>query len=114
MSNLWYYFYRIGAGVIFPGIRGNVLEVLETGDILQECQVVSAKPSQYNFQWFGPDGRLISNSAFLQRDYITRQRDEGIYRCVASPVEEGRLQVDNSLIVTTARKIDDTVYILNV
>ncbi|CAH8668374.1 unnamed protein product [Schistosoma bovis] len=90
------------AGVIFPGIRGNVLEVLETGDILQECQVVSAKPSQYNFQWFGPDGRLISNSAFLQRDYITRQRDEGIYRCVASPVEEGRLQVDNSLIVTTA------------
>ncbi|CAH8673755.1 unnamed protein product [Schistosoma haematobium] len=90
------------AGVIFPGIRGNVLEVLETGDILQECQVVSAKPSQYNFQWFGPDGRLISNSAFLQRDYITRQRDEGIYRCVASPVEEGRLQVENSLIVTTA------------
>uniref|UniRef100_A0A5K4FE25 Basement membrane-specific heparan sulfate proteoglycan core protein n=1 Tax=Schistosoma mansoni TaxID=6183 RepID=A0A5K4FE25_SCHMA len=88
------------AGVIFPGIRGNVLEVLETGDILQECQVVSAKPSQYNFQWFGPDGRLISNSAFLQRDYITRQRDEGIYRCVASPVEEGRLQVENSLIVT--------------
>ncbi|CAH8661928.1 unnamed protein product [Schistosoma margrebowiei] len=90
------------AGVIFPGIRGNVLEVLETGDILQECQVVSAKPSQYNFQWFGPDGRLISNSAFLQRDYITRQRDEGIYRCVASPVEEGRLQVENNLIVTTA------------
>ncbi|CAH8634509.1 unnamed protein product [Schistosoma mattheei] len=90
------------AGVIFPGIRGNVLEVLETGDILQECQVVSAKPSQYNFQWFGPDDRLISNSAFLQRDYITRQRDEGIYRCVASPVEEGRLQVENNLIVTTA------------
>ncbi|CAH8676323.1 unnamed protein product [Schistosoma rodhaini] len=90
------------AGVIFPGIRGNVLEVLETGDILQECQVVSAKPSQYNFQWFGPDGRLISNSAFLQRDYITRQRDEGIYRCVGSPIEEGRLQVENSLIVTTA------------
>ncbi|CAH8568323.1 unnamed protein product [Schistosoma turkestanicum] len=90
------------AGVIFPGIRGNVLEVLETGDILQECQVVSAKPSQYNFQWFGPDGRLVSNSAFLQRDYITRERDEGIYRCVATPIEEGRLQVENSLIVTTA------------
>ncbi|KAK4475290.1 hypothetical protein MN116_002361 [Schistosoma mekongi] len=90
------------AGVIFPGIRGNILEVLETGDILQECQVVSAKPSQYNFQWYGPDGRLVSNSAFLQRDYITRQRDEGIYRCVATPVEEGRLQVENSLIVVIA------------
>ncbi|KAH8868961.1 Low-density lipoprotein receptor [Schistosoma japonicum] len=90
------------AGVIFPGIRGNVLEVLETGDILQECQVISAKPSQYNFQWYGPDGRLVSNSAFLQRDYITRQRDEGIYRCVATPVEEGRLQVENNLIVVVA------------
>ncbi|CAH8873841.1 unnamed protein product [Trichobilharzia szidati] len=88
------------AGVIFPGVRGNVLEVRETGDILQECQVISAKPAQYTFQWFGPDGRLVSNSALLQRDYVTRPRDEGIYRCVATPVEEGRLQVENHLIVT--------------
>ncbi|VDQ07216.1 unnamed protein product [Trichobilharzia regenti] len=93
------------AGVIFPGIRGNVLEVRETGDILQECQVISAKPAQYTFQWFGPDGRLVSNSALLQRDYVTRPRDEGIYRCVATPVEEGRLQVENHLIVTLIRKM---------
>ncbi|TGZ69507.1 hypothetical protein CRM22_003711 [Opisthorchis felineus] len=90
------------AGVIFPGLTGQVIEAVETGDFLQECQVVSSKPSEYNYQWFGPNNnqKLVSSTAYLQRDYVLRPRDEGVYVCQATPTESGRAVVENSLIVT--------------
>ncbi|CAH8592428.1 unnamed protein product [Dicrocoelium dendriticum] len=88
------------AGIVFPGLIDHVLSVLETGDILQECKVISSKPSEYAYQWFRLNNQPISNSAYLQKDYVLRPRDEGIYTCVATPVDPGRSVVENNLVVT--------------
>ncbi|CAL8077304.1 unnamed protein product [Calicophoron daubneyi] len=90
------------AGITFPGLRGNLLEVLETGDILQECVVKSEKPTNYEYQWIGPSGQVVSNTPLLRRSYVLRPQDEGIYTCRATPVSNGRLPVESELIVTIA------------
>ncbi|VEL13269.1 unnamed protein product [Protopolystoma xenopodis] len=94
------------AGIQFPGLKNGVIEVIETGDVLQECRVTpNTLPLEYAYHWLDSGGRIVSNSALLHKEYLLRARDEGIFTCVAVPTKPGALRVERQVNLVVSRKL---------
>ncbi|KAL5108129.1 hypothetical protein TcWFU_008840 [Taenia crassiceps] len=59
--------------VIFPGLLGHTIEVMETSPVHQTCRVEKDYGgANYTYHWLGPNQREIANDSQLRIDYALR------------------------------------------
>eukprot|EP00108_Taenia_solium_P005201 TsM_001122200 transcript=TsM_001122200 gene=TsM_001122200 len=96
----------ISAGnVVFPGLSGHTIEVMETNPIYQACQVEKDYGgANYTFHWLGPDQRKVANGSQLTIDYALRSRHSGVYTCVAKSTQAAHRDLEGIVYVVVSRE----------
>ncbi|KAH9281039.1 Low-density lipoprotein receptor [Echinococcus granulosus] len=86
--------------VIFPGLSGHTIHVLETSPVHQTCRVEKHHPgANYTYHWLGPHRQKIADGSQLTIDYALRSRHSGAYTCVAKSIQAAHRDLEGTVYV---------------
>ncbi|VUZ54764.1 unnamed protein product, partial [Hymenolepis diminuta] len=86
--------------VVFPGLSGHTIDVMETSPVYQTCRVQKDHGgTNYTYHWLGPDGKQISENNQLRIDYALRSKHSGAYTCVATTRDNAHRDLEGTIYV---------------
>ncbi|EUB62790.1 Contactin-1 [Echinococcus granulosus] len=93
--------------VIFPGLSGHTIHVLETSPVHQTCRVEKHHPgANYTYHWLGPHRQKIADGSQLTIDYALRSRHSGAYTCVAKSIQAAHRDLEGTVYVIVLQRSD--------